>query len=61
MVSDNDAAAADDADDEDTESEEEFEFNPAVFDVCPPGVNEIHYNYFDSDNDDDHAGMGITV
>ena len=58
VVSDNDADAADD---EATETEDEFEFNPAVFDDVPPGVNEIPYNYFDSDDDEGPAGLGITV
>ena len=51
---------ADHADDEATETEEEeSKFNPAVFHDAP--VNEIPYNYFDSDHDDDHAAPGITV
>ena len=48
------------SDTEYTESVDSMDFNPAVFDDAPPGVNEIPYNYFDSD-DDDHAAPGITV
>ena len=55
-----DAQFSSDSSDSDTESQGSMEFNPAVFDDAPPTVNEIPYNYFDSD-DDDHAAPGITV
>ena len=40
-------------------SVDSMQFNPAVFDDDAPTDEE--HNYFDSDNDDGPAGLGITV
>ena len=52
-------ATAEFSSDSDTESVDSLAFNPAVFDDDAPTDEE--HNYFDSDNDDDHAAPGITV